>query len=135
LLSEQGSKIKDYAVAQAPVVAEKARAIGSKATEKFERMTQLIEPHRVKETGEYVINKMGQNGQYAGNVFAFDNSKGDLEITVKRDGEIVFKDGKLNPNLDGSYVYQLQRLADGVDRNKARPVPQKVTVSAQGPAR
>ncbi len=135
LLSEQGSKIKDYAVAQAPVVAETARVIGSKAAEQFERMTQLIEPHRVKETGEYVISKMGQNGQYAGNVFAFDNSKGDLEITVKRDGEIVFKDGQLNPNLDGSYVYQLQRLADGVDRNKARPVSQKGTVIAEGPAR
>jgi hypothetical protein len=136
-------RTKDFAVAAAPVVRDVAvtAAVGAVKFGKGvinDFNAEPIHPDSIKSASNFVIEKRGVNGQYSGETFDFDNSKGDLEIRLKKDGSPVFENGKLNPKLNGSFVYQLHQFVENFQKSQ-QPIQQKplpvAVASNQGPIR
>jgi hypothetical protein len=113
--AKQVSKtVVDYAKENAPVVAEKAKALGGTIVERVYSATRLVDPTRVEALGARVL---GQDGGFEGNTFHFKRTDSGIEISLKN-GTPVYANGKLNPKLDGSSIYQLNQLAQKVDEFK-----------------
>ncbi|NJM76220.1 MAG: hypothetical protein HC852_11050 [Acaryochloridaceae cyanobacterium RU_4_10] len=134
-------RTKDFTVAAAPVVRDMAvtAAVGAVKFGKGvinDLNAEPIHANSIKSAANFVIEKRGVNGQYSGETFDFDNSRGDLEIRLKKDGSPVFENGKLNPKLDGSFVYQLHQFVENFQKSQqsTQPKPSPVAVASnQGP--
>jgi hypothetical protein len=118
---------------------EKSKELGSKAWEKLEKATQLVDPATLDPALKTLVALHGKDGYYSGGEVNYQQTEKGVNVYAK-DGTPVYVDGKVNPEANRCFVDRLNRVAGNLKQFHAAilspsTVQQQQTPGHHQPAR
>ncbi|PZD72687.1 Cyanophycin synthetase [Acaryochloris thomasi RCC1774] len=105
---------------------EMGRELGAIAREKPEKTVPSVDSNTLDPALKDVINILGKNGRFEGEVFIFQQTNRGVDVHLKN-GTPVYTNRKLNPDVKTRFVHRLSKIHKRVVRVRA-DIEQKLTV-------
>jgi cyanophycin synthetase len=90
---------------------EKGKELGEIAWEKFEKATQLVNPATLDPALKEIMLRSGKDGKFINELFIFQHTPTGVDVHLK-DGTPVYIRGKLNPKVDGRFIFLLSKIPE-----------------------